>query len=144
MTSDEIRAAIAASQELQALAPNTQAIADALSVGRTRVGSAPRSVFAMWCGSTGLRAAIQDHANDPDSPLRAVALTILDLLQGGVSDSIDMAHPSNQAMLGSWVQAGALTQAEADELVALATVPDPVDEYSVRVAIFNDDGSIAL
>ena len=36
MTADEIRAAIAADPALQALVPDTQAIADALSVGRTR------------------------------------------------------------------------------------------------------------
>ena len=36
MTADEIRAAIAADPALQALVPDTQAIAAALSVGRTR------------------------------------------------------------------------------------------------------------
>jgi hypothetical protein len=106
---------------------NDQQIADALNATtRPVVGSLSRSRFSMWCGVSGLRAAIADHAANPASPLRAVALTVQDFLLGGVADSIDFADPANQAMLQAWVQAGALTQAQVDELLALATTQQPV------------------
>ena len=45
MNSDEIRAAITADLALQALVPDTQAIADALSVGRKRSSRMPRMLL---------------------------------------------------------------------------------------------------
>jgi hypothetical protein len=90
------------------------------------VGGVTRSRFSMWCGATGLRGAIEDIAANPAHPLRSVALTVKDFLLGGVSDSLDLSDPVNQMMLGAWVQAGALTQVQADELIAMATVSQPV------------------
>lgn len=37
-----------------------------------------------------------------------------------------------------------LTQEQKDLLVSRAQVPDPISEYEVRCAIFNDDGSIGV
>jgi hypothetical protein len=106
---------------------NDQQIADALNATtQPVVGSLSRSRFSMWCGVSGLRAVIADHAANPASPLRAVALTVQDFLLGGVADSIDFSDPANQAMLQAWVQAGALTQVQVDELLALATTQQPV------------------
>lgn len=90
------------------------------------LGSVSRARFAMWCGATGLRAVIQDHADNPTSQLRSIALTLLDFLQGGVSDSLDMADASNQAMLAAWVSTGEITQPQADELLAMATTDQPI------------------
>ncbi len=106
---------------------NDQQLADALSALTVPVvGSVSRSRFAMWCGATGLRAAIADHARTPGSPLRSIALTIEDFLLGGVAEELHLADPANQMMIAAWVQAGALTQAQADELLALATTPQPL------------------
>lgn len=90
------------------------------------VGGIERSKFAMWCGATGLRATIQDHAETQGSPLRSVSLTLLDFLQGGVANTLDMSDVANKTMLGAWVAAGALTQAQSDELMAMATHDQPV------------------
>lgn len=90
------------------------------------LGSVSRARFAMWCGATGLRAVIQDHAENPLSPLRAVALTLLDFLQGGVAESLDLSDPANTGMLALWVDQAAITQEQANTLVALATTDQPI------------------
>jgi hypothetical protein len=90
------------------------------------VGAVSRSKFAMWCGATGVRVAIEDHAANNASPLRASALTLKDFLLGGVSDALDLADAMNQAMLAGWVYAGAIAQEQADDLTAMATTEQPV------------------
>jgi len=143
MTPAEIRAAIAADPSLTALLPDSQAIADAMSAGRTRSAPVRRADFAVWCGATGLRAAVEDHAGNVDSPLRSAALTIRDFL-GGAAESIDFGLAGNQQMLAAWQMAGAITQEQADALMALGHEPDPVAEMDVRRAIWLDDGTRAI
>jgi hypothetical protein len=106
---------------------NDQQIADALNaITKPVVGKLSRARFSMWCGITGLRAVIADHAANPASPLRSVALTVQDFLLGGVADAIDFADPVNQAMLQAWVQAGAITPEQVNELLEMATTQEPV------------------
>jgi hypothetical protein len=76
--------------------------------------------FAIWAASTGLRAAIQDHAANAESPLRSIALTLLDLLQGNLAPALDFGNATNVALLSAWVTAGALTTQQRDELLALS------------------------
>ena len=90
---------------------------------RTRIGNLETRVFAIWCAETGLRSAIEDAAADHASPLRAIALTLLDLLRGGVSDVLDLGNPANTAMLDAWQFTGKLTQAQRDSMMALAATP---------------------
>lgn len=123
--------------------PDTTAIAAALSMNRTRVASVPRALFARWAASTGMRAQIADVSSDAQSPLRSSALALLDVLNGA-SETIDFSSAENIQMLGAWVQLGKLTQDHHDELLALATVPDPVPEFDVRIALLNDDGSLKV
>lgn len=140
MTSAQILAAIAASPALQTLATarNDAAIAAQLSVGRTATGSVPVPTFAAWCASTGLRAVIEDASNNAASPLRSASLAIKDLLawQSGALDlSSDPVGTGNLAMLQAWVTAGAITQAQHDALIALASQPDPVTVDQVSRAL---------
>ena len=134
-------------------AGNDAAIADILNRRNILVTECvDRGTFAMWCGSTGLRAAIQDHAGNVASPLRAIALTLLDFLQGGVAPSIDLAKPANQMMLAAWVQAGAITAEQRTELLAMAThvisraeqMGITITELDIRRTIWADDGSKLL
>lgn len=127
------------SPELLALR-DSYAIAAALNIGRVRIGYASRESFAMWAAKHDVRAKIEDHANNPASPLRSIALALLDVLRSP-TEGIDFSVPDNQVMLGSWVASGEITQAQADELVALASRPDPVSEFDVRLATWADDGS---
>lgn len=119
---------------------DADAIADVVNVGRISVGYASREKFAMWSAKHGVRAKIEDHANNPASPLRSIALALLDVLRSP-TEGIDLSVPDNALMLGAWVQSGEITQAQADELVALASHVAHVTEFDVRKAIWADDGS---
>ena len=137
MTADEIRAAIAADPALQALVPDTQAIADALSVGRTR-----------WKHTEiGVGTVIEVLG-------LAVANPVLDALYAApdyrhVKPLLDQGRlrldsVAQVGMLQPLVTGGLLTQAQLDALVARAKEPAPVAEYDVRMAIYNDDGSLKV
>ena len=137
MTADEIRAAIAADPALQALVPDTQAIADALSVGRTR-----------WKHTEiGVGTVIEVLG-------LAVANPVLDALYAApdyrhVKPLLDQARlrldaVAQAGMLQPLVTGGLLTQAQLDALIARAKEPAPVAEYDVRMAIYNDDGSLKV
>ena len=137
MTADEIRAAIAADPALQALVPDTQAIADALSVGRTR-----------WKHTeVGVGTVIEVLG-------LAVANPVLDALYAApdyrhVKPLLDQGRlrldsVAQVGMLQPLVTGGLLTQAQLDALIARAKEPAPVAEYDVRMAIYNDDGSLKV
>lgn len=129
MDKDQLRAYIEAQPEFAdyiAYGQDLQ-ICDAINLRTVPVvGGVSRARFAMWAGKTGIRAAIQYHADTQSSPLRSICLTLLDFLQGGVSDELAMNEPDNQQMLAVWVQLGEITQAQADDLMALATTQQPV------------------
>ena len=136
MKISQIRAAIAADPALKkyADAGNTQAIADALSAGRTQLGEIATTTFAAWAAETGMRATIEDLAATLTSPLRASALTLRDVLVGG-APCIDMARDGNQRVLAAWLAAGAISDKNYAALIALATWPDPVSHTQVGEAI---------
>jgi type IV secretory pathway VirB2 component (pilin) len=129
MTPAELRAYIEAQPEFADFIANgnDQQICDAINQRMVPVvGGVSRSRFAMWAGKTGIRATIQDHAGTQGSPLRAICLTLLDFLQGGVSESLDLSEPDNQQMLGIWVAMAEITQSQADDLIAMATTLQPM------------------
>lgn len=119
---------------------DADAIAAVVNVGRTVLGYASREKFAMWAAKHSVRSKIEDHSSNPASPLRSIALALLDVLRSP-TEGIDLSVPDNALMLGAWVQSGEITQAQADELVALASHVDHVSEFDVRRAIWADDGS---
>lgn len=135
MTPNEIRAAIAASSSLQALVPDTVALADALSEGRTRangrmIGNGTiLETIGLAAGNALLDAIASNAAFRYVKPL---------LEQG----RLIAGSPLVAGALAQLVQGGVITQAHADALATLGREPDPVDEFSVRCAIFNDDGSL--
>lgn len=93
----------------------------------TVTGSVSRARFIVWAASTGMRAVIEDLANDAQSPLRASALALRDLVQGA-SDALHLSDPTNLALLGAWEAAGALSAANKASLLALAQTPQTVAE----------------
>ena len=137
MTAEEIRAAIAADPALQALVPDTQAIAAALSAGRMRYVETQIGVGTI-IETLGLAAAnpVLDalYASPDYRPVKPL------LDQGRLRlDAVAQA-----GMLQPLVTGGLLTQAQLDALVARAKEPAPVAEYDVRMAIYNDDGSLKV
>lgn len=137
MTADEIRAAITADSALQALVPDSQAIADALSAGRTRWKHTEIGVGTI-IEVLGLAAANPVLDALYASPDYRYVKPLLD--QGRLR--LDVVAQSG--MLQPLVTGGLLTQAQLDALIARAKEPAPVDEYQVRVAIYNDDGSLKV
>ena len=137
MTADEIRAAIAADPALQALVPDTVAIAAALSAGRTRWKHTDIGVGTI-IEVLGLAAANPVLDAIYASPDYRHVKPLLD--QGRLR--LDVV--AQAGMLQPLVTGGLLTQAQLDALVARAKEPAPVDEYAVRVAIYNDDGSLRV
>ena len=141
MTPTEIRAAIQADTTLQALMPDTQAIAAALSVGRTRVTTRLGGVGVVL------------EALGPEEG--AAVLDTLDALKATSSPvkwawvlinrgELDFGSPATRGMIQQLQLGGALTVSQAATLLALAEVPDPVDEMDVRRAIYADDGSLLV
>lgn len=100
---------------------NDQAIHDLINLPRYTVnGIIPANVFAIWSGATGMRALIQDHANNVSSPVRNSALLLLDLLTGNLDKTLDLSNSGVVAMMQSWVTANILSQADANALLALS------------------------
>jgi len=143
MTPQEIRNEITADPAILALVPNTVALAEALSEGRTLLGSVGRADFAGWAAASGMRSKIQDFSTTTGHPLRDSSLAILDVLQGA-AETIDFAMPQNMAILNAWFGLEHLSEEHHSALVAMATKSVAISEYSVRVAIFNDDGSLRV
>lgn len=137
MTADEIRAAIAADPALQALVPDTQAIAAALSVGRTRWKHTEIGVGTI-IEVLGLAAANPVLDALYAAPDYRYVKPLLD--QGRLR--IDVV--AQAGMLQPLVTGGLLAQAQLDALIALAKEAAPVAEYDVRMAIYNDDGSLKV
>jgi hypothetical protein len=106
-------------------------------------GTVSANIFAIWAASTGLRATIQDHAENLNSPLRSIARTLLDLLQGNLDRALDFGNAANVAMLEAWVSAGAITITQRDELLALSEkMISRADQIGLSVSI--PDIAIAL
>lgn len=137
MTADEIRAAIAADPALQALVPDSQAIADALSVGRTRWKHTEIGVGTIIevLGLAAANPVLDALYASPDyrhlKPLLDQGRLRLDVV-------------AQAGMLQPLVTGGLLTQAQLDALIARAKEAAPVAEYDVRMAIYNDDGSLRV
>lgn len=136
MTHDEIRAAIAADEVLQALVPDTVALATALSAGRTRFAHTEIGVGTIIevLGLTTANAVLDVIYSTQD--YRHVK-PLLD--QGRLRLDSPFVRATLQAMVPAL-----LTQVQCDALLARAQVPDPISEFDVRCAIFNDDGTLRV
>lgn len=136
MLIEDIRAAIQADAALQALIPDTEEIAAALSDGRTRfvpteigVGTI-LEVLGLATGNSVLDAVAGNADFRHVKPL---------LEQGRLR--LDSAF--TRGVLASLVGA-LITQEQHDALITRAQQPDPVSELDVRRAIWHDDGSLAV
>ncbi len=136
MTPEQILETIRATPELVALVPDTQAIAEAMSVGRTKkipteVGNGTiLEVLGLSMGN-----ALLDVINTvPDFRY------VKPLVEQG---RLRLDSPLTEVALGSLVPT-VLTQEAKDLLISKCKVADPIAEYDVRVAIFNDDGSLKV
>ena len=137
MTPEQIRQAISESETLTGLLPDSQAIADALSEGRTRPNGAEigNGMILATIGLTAGNALLDALYNTADFRY------VKPLLEQG---RLDVSSPLVAGALAQLVVGQVITQQEADALIALGQEPDPVREMDVRRAIYNDDGSLAV
>lgn len=136
---------------------DSQAIADVLNVGRKRIDSlemyASLGISERFPELDGLPgplgaelvfrkleafSAVAAGSEDPVSSLLggAVIRQMAHLPRAGLA----IGSSAVIAMLQAIVGAGGLTQAEADALVSVSYIPDPVSEFEVRRAIWSDTG----
>lgn len=142
MTPSEIRTAISADPAILALVPDTQAIADALSTGRTKVDKLTAHDIRQYLMLVDLLLPIE-AATTPACKATTHALDVFPVF--------DLTNPM---ILGKFTQV--MDELVADELVpdfteehkqtilSLAVIADPVSEFDVRKAIFADDGNLLV
>lgn len=140
MTPQEIRDAIIASPELQALeqAGNWQGIADALSTGRTKIAShfaSERGILERYplgpIAGDELLAALEAFATTQHPMARIVGRALKFLAQ---PEGLDIGSSATQGLLDQLMAGGVITQAQRDGLRAMATVPDVVTWPEVKAA----------
>lgn len=102
----------------------------------------PVNKLAAWAAQAGVRAAVQDAADAPGHPLRSIALTAIDLLQGGMSQTFDTVV--YVGLLDSMQAGGLIAQTDRDALASIATQPRRITALDVARAVRNDDGSARL
>lgn len=135
-TKEEIRGLINSDQEVKTLLPNTEAVAQRLSQGRvkyvhTEIGTGTIiEALGLSPGSLVLDV-IYSH---PD--YRHVK-PLLD--QGRLRLDSTFVRNALQSMVPALI-----TQEQCAALISRSEQPDPISEWDVRCAIFNDDGSLAV
>jgi hypothetical protein len=152
MTPTEIRAAIAADPAMQALVPDTVALAAALSVGRVRrrmylaTERTVVSTLGLIAGEDFLSAleAMAVSGLPAEHPLLPYQPGIARQLAWLKRDGLDVGDPQTRSMLDTLSSLELLDAGSVTAIKALGVDPDPVPEYDVRVAIFNPDGSLAV
>ena len=135
--------------------PDTQALADALSVVRTKVVprmTSARGLAELLVGGPmqaetillkleGARDAMLASADPAQSLMGSMLRRQLRFLD---ADGLDFGSAALRAMLDQFQVAGILTADEVAAVKMIGVVPDPVSEFDVRVAIFADDGSLRV
>lgn len=141
MTHADILAAIAASPELRALAAagDTQGIADALSVGRTKTVShfaSERGILERFplgpLAGDALLAKLELFAQSAHPMARIVGRALKFLAQ---PEGLDIGSAATQGLLDALAAGGVITAEERAGLAAMATVHDPVSHTEVGAAL---------
>lgn len=141
MTYDEIRAAIAADPALQALLPDTVALAEALSAGRVTATSRLGGVgVVLETLGPAAGAALLDLFEGLAAQVPAVKWAWVLINRG----ELDFGSPATRAQLVALRDQGLISAEVCTALLGIAEVPDPVAEFDVRCAIFNDDGTLRV
>lgn len=142
MTPQEIRDAIAASPELQALQAdgNVNAIALALSAGRTKVAShfaSERGVLERFPGGPIAADALLTKLEAFSTSGHAMASIVRRALKFlAQSEGLDIGSPATQALLAQLGAGGVLTSKEVAGLRAMALQSDPITREQVTEAIY--------
>lgn len=137
MTVDAIRSAISSDEQLMALIPDTQAIADELSGRETY--KVPFEI-----GAGGILATLGFERGN--ALLDAIQSTpgfrhVWPMIEQG---RLDLSSPLVEVGLAMLVQSEVISSSEMQQLLSLCLRPVEVPEIDVRLAIWNDDGERLL
>lgn len=137
MTEAEVLSIISGSPELKALIPDTAAIAAAISADRkklvhTEIGNG--SILQAMGITQGNAVLDFIYTHNDFRHVRPM------LEQGRLR--LDAAMTLQFLQL--FVAQGLCTQESANALIAMAQVPDPIDEMLVRRALWSDDGVLQI
>lgn len=148
MTPEQIRAAIGASQELQALVPDTNALAAAMSAGRKLTVShfaSERGILERFAGgplaADALLSKLEAFASTTH-PMASIVRRALKFL--AQPEGLDVGSPATQGLLDALGAGGVLTEQEVSGIKAMALADAPVPEFDIRRAIFADDGTLRV
>lgn len=161
MTPQEIRAAIAASPSLLAQAQTAaseadiEAIAAALSVGRTEVYSRmtsarglaelmPGGPLAAEAALLKLEGARDNMLASQDAQTRLFGSLLKRQLGFLAGDGLDFGSAALRSMLDQFAALSILTTSEVAALKSVATRPAPVPASAVKRAIYADDGALLV
>ena len=136
-----IKTLIETTPAARALLPDTQAIASLLSQGRTRLEATPigfGSVLIVLGAEAGPAFLDALSALRSENPTLKWAWTLLE------RGELDVSTNLVREQLDLFVLSSMLTTEQAAALKALAERPDPISEFAVRQAIYNDDGTLAV
>lgn len=121
---------------------DTQTIANTVNAGRTKQADVSPATVRGVLYALGKWGGIVTHANasranTDTTPAALACQTLYDLAMA--DQPIPMGTPTIHAAvttdLGAMVTAGLLSASDEATVLALATVPDPVSELDVRIAI---------
>lgn len=141
MTSEEIRAAVEQSAELKAFQAEGRinAIAQALSVGRTKVVShfaSERGILerlpAGPLAADALLSKLESFAAS-GHPMASIVKRALKFL--AQAEGLDIGSPATQGLIAQLASGKVITDEERDGLRAMATVADPVTDAQVEEAL---------
>lgn len=156
MTPQQIRDAITNTPALQALVPDTEALAAALPA------HVPREVYSRLVSARGMAA---EYAGGPvaaevilmalesaaatrkasaDAQDRVLGSLIARQLGFLAGDGLDFGSPALRGMLDQFAALQILTAEQVSGLKAIATRPVTVTELEVRRAIYADDGTLRV
>lgn len=115
-------------------------------------GAISTNEFVIWAAANGQRAVIEDSANDIASPLRSVAIALQDFVRGNLVQGLDFGRTETVAMAQAWRDAGNMTQAQYNSLLALAATTISraeqsglnITETDIKRELWNDDGTRKL
>lgn len=141
MTHDDIRAEFAANPALKEMIPDWEGIADVLSAPTMR--SIPVETLFDVLFASGDYTALKT-AQLEGNPLAVMAFATLADAKNLGSGMVNQSLPGTKALLDSLQSARLLTDKGRADLAAAAMQPNPVNEYDIRRALYNDDGSLAI
>jgi hypothetical protein len=151
MNRDEIRAAILADPNLKAMIPNWEAIANALPPEITL-----REVFVTERGIVNVLGIIEGEiflqalegfatADLPDEhPLKPYQPGIARQIAWLKRDGVDVGSAVVRMLLDTMTLVNIVTPQAAQAIKNIAEVRTPINEFEVRKAVMNDDGSFAI